>query len=100
MVMAGDDDGGGNGDDDDGFPRARLSLAALRTLPWRRVDVCFRGAALPLMAHQHLQVQRQWINFAGKAHRQTPGAAVGRNGGAEGGGGLRRGGAAQDARMN
>jgi hypothetical protein len=34
------------------------SLAALEALPWRRVDVCFAGAALPFMAHQHLQVQR------------------------------------------
>jgi hypothetical protein len=42
------------------------SLAALEALPWRRVDVCFAGAALPFMAHQHLQVQR-WLNWEGRA---------------------------------
>ena len=62
--LAAADSGGG----DAGVPaHVRASLAALRGLSWRRVDVCFRGAVLPLLAHQHLQVQRQWVNFAGKA---------------------------------
>jgi hypothetical protein len=43
------------------------NLAQLQKLPWRRVDVCFRGANFPLLAHQHLQVQRHWLNGAGFA---------------------------------
>lgn len=42
------------------------SLRSLQQLPsWRRVDVCFGAAALPLLAHQHMQVQRKWLNWAG-----------------------------------
>lgn len=43
------------------------ALESLQKLPWRRVDVCFAAAALPLLAHQHLQVQRKWTNWVGMA---------------------------------
>ena len=43
------------------------ALESLQTLPWRRIDVCFAGASLPLLAHQHVQVQRKWANWAGLA---------------------------------
>ena len=33
-------------------------LDRLRTLPWRRVDVCFKGTPTPFMAHNHIQVRR------------------------------------------
>ena len=32
-------------------------LDRLRTLPWRRVDVCFKGTPTPFMAHNHIQVR-------------------------------------------
>ncbi|KAL6778698.1 CPL18 [Auxenochlorella protothecoides x Auxenochlorella symbiontica] len=41
------------------------TLRALRTLSWRRVDAGFAHSALPLLAHQHIQVQRLWVNGAG-----------------------------------
>lgn len=49
--------------------RAELAesiLCTLRTLRWRRVDVSFAHCLLPLLAHQHIQVQRPWLNGAGK----------------------------------
>ena len=36
-------------------------------MPWRRVDVCFGGTLLPLLSHQHIQVQRMWLNWEGMA---------------------------------
>lgn len=33
-------------------------LRALSTLPWRRVDVCFKEANVPLLAHNHIQVRQ------------------------------------------
>jgi pimeloyl-ACP methyl ester carboxylesterase len=66
----------------------RASLRALQALPWRRVDVCFGASALPLLAHQHLQVQRAWVNGAGLATAEHLGrqlaAMEGRRGGAAG----------------
>jgi len=41
------------------------ALNRLKDLQWRRVDCCFRGAAMPLFAHQNLQVQRKWLNWEG-----------------------------------
>ncbi len=35
---------------------AQDMLDRLRTLPWRRVDVCFKGTSTPFMAHNHIQV--------------------------------------------
>lgn len=35
---------------------AQEMLDRLRTLPWRRVDVCFKGTSTPFMAHNHIQV--------------------------------------------
>jgi pimeloyl-ACP methyl ester carboxylesterase len=43
------------------------SLKNLQKLQWRRIDCCFAGGTLPLLAHQHMQVQRRWINSEGKA---------------------------------
>lgn len=34
-------------------------LRALSSLPWRRVDVCFKEANVPLLAHNHIQVQTE-----------------------------------------
>lgn len=45
----------------------KASLTSLRQLQWRRIDCCFAGAAMPLLAHQHMQVQRKWINYEGMA---------------------------------
>lgn len=42
------------------------TLLSLQRLPWRRIDVCFSGGTLPLLAHQNLQVQRKWLNFDGE----------------------------------
>lgn len=30
-------------------------LRALQSMPWRRVDVCFREASVPMLAHNHIQ---------------------------------------------
>ncbi|PRW45615.1 alpha beta-hydrolases superfamily [Chlorella sorokiniana] len=46
--------------------RLEEMLARLQALGWRRVDVCFAGAALPFLAHQHIQQQRV-INWPGQA---------------------------------
>jgi pimeloyl-ACP methyl ester carboxylesterase len=43
------------------------ALRSLQSMPWRRIDVCFLGGVLPMLAHQHLQVQRGWLNFDGRA---------------------------------
>jgi pimeloyl-ACP methyl ester carboxylesterase len=45
----------------------KASLVALQQLQWRRIDCCFAGAAIPLLAHQHMQVQRKWMNYDGMA---------------------------------
>lgn len=39
----------------------------LQHLPYRRVDVCFRGSKLPGMAHYHIQVKRKLTNGVGAA---------------------------------
>ncbi len=31
-------------------------LNALQSMPWRRVDVCFQQATVPMLAHNHIQV--------------------------------------------
>lgn len=41
------------------------SLLSLQSLNWRRVDVCFRGSTIPFLGHQHMQVQRKWLNWDG-----------------------------------
>ncbi len=46
--------------------RLEEMLSRLQALGWRRVDVCFAGAALPFLAHQHIQYQRV-INWPGQA---------------------------------
>ncbi|KAL4445864.1 hypothetical protein ABPG77_009063 [Micractinium sp. CCAP 211/92] len=40
-------------------------LSRLQALPWRRVDVCFGATLLPLLSHQHIQMQRWWLNWPG-----------------------------------
>ncbi|KAL4425732.1 hypothetical protein ABPG75_009748 [Micractinium tetrahymenae] len=42
-------------------------LTRLQALPWRRVDVCFGATLLPLLSHQHIQMQRWWLNWPGHA---------------------------------
>ena len=42
-------------------------LARLQSLPWRRVDVCFGDTPLPLLSHQHIQMQRWWMNWPGRS---------------------------------
>ncbi|PSC68977.1 lipase [Micractinium conductrix] len=42
-------------------------LGRLQALPWRRVDVCFGATLLPLLSHQHIQMQRWWVNWPGRA---------------------------------
>ncbi len=41
-------------------------LAQLQQLPWRRVDVCFKGATFGF-AHNNIQVTRRLLNFQGVA---------------------------------
>lgn len=40
-------------------------LGRLQKLPWRRVDVSFKGAAMPTQAHNHILVSRILINYPG-----------------------------------
>jgi hypothetical protein len=42
-------------------------LCRLQALPWRRVDVCFGATLLPMLSHQHIQMQRWWVNWPGWA---------------------------------
>ena len=51
-------------------------LCALRTLQWRRVDVSFAKCLLPRLAHQHIQMQRSWLNGAGKGVAQHVAASI------------------------
>jgi hypothetical protein len=41
-------------------------LQRLQQLPWRRVDVCFKGATWGF-AHNNIQVTRRLLNFQGSA---------------------------------
>lgn len=41
-------------------------LTSLQGLPWRRVDVCFGATPLPILSHQHIQMQRPWANWVGE----------------------------------
>jgi len=60
--------GGGGGGEGAGASEAMASamLSRLQQLPWRRVDVCFSGSPLALLAHNHIQVTRRWLNFEGR----------------------------------
>eukprot|EP00878_Enallax_costatus_P041279 GHUV01047923.1.p2 GENE.GHUV01047923.1~~GHUV01047923.1.p2 ORF type:complete len:129 (-),score=41.41 GHUV01047923.1:384-770(-) len=42
-----------------------LSVAIPQELPWRRIDVSFRGARFGF-AHNNIQVTRRWWNFEGE----------------------------------
>lgn len=42
-------------------------LTRLQALNWRRVDCCFGATLLPILSHQHIQMQRWWLNWAGHA---------------------------------
>ncbi|KAG2488152.1 hypothetical protein HYH03_013295 [Edaphochlamys debaryana] len=46
--------------------RAETMLRRLQRLPWRRIDVSFRGALFGF-AHNNIQVTRRWMNFEGMA---------------------------------
>jgi hypothetical protein len=37
-------------------------LARLRELPWRRIDVCFKGTTMPFFAHNLIQVCLKWLS--------------------------------------
>ena len=44
-------------------------LARLRELPWRRVDVCFRGTSMPYFAHNLIQARvLMWHYLALASH--------------------------------
>lgn len=45
--------------------RIEIALGNLRKIGWRRVDVCYRGALIPFLSHQHIMVQRPLINAVG-----------------------------------
>lgn len=45
--------------------RIHVALENLKSLEWRRIDVCFKDTRLPLLSHQHIMVQRPLINSAG-----------------------------------
>ncbi|KXZ40833.1 hypothetical protein GPECTOR_2047g1054 [Gonium pectorale] len=45
---------------------AEVMLRRLQRLPWRRIDVSFRGATFGF-AHSNIQVTRRWMNFEGMA---------------------------------
>ena len=47
--------------------RVEEMLTRLQALAWRRVDVCFGATLLPLLSHQHIQMQRWWVNWPGRA---------------------------------
>lgn len=40
-------------------------LSRLKSLPWCRVDVTFKGVYVPFMAHTHIQVTRKWVDSVG-----------------------------------
>lgn len=39
---------------------AALMLRRLQQLPWRRIDVCFKGSPLSILSHNHIQVREAW----------------------------------------
>lgn len=45
--------------------RVEYMLKQLQSLPWCRIDICFRNCLIPLLAHSHIQVTRKWIDSAG-----------------------------------
>jgi hypothetical protein len=47
--------------------RVEEMLVRLQAVSWRRVDVCFGATLLPLLSHQHIQMQRWWVNWPGRA---------------------------------
>ncbi|BDA45665.1 probable lipid droplet phospholipase 1 at N-terminal half [Coccomyxa sp. Obi] len=50
--------------------RTLQMLARLQELPWRRIDVCFKGTSMPFFAHNLIQVTRKWLNWEGEAVAQ------------------------------
>mmetsp|Transcript_8753 Transcript_8753/g.22054 ORF Transcript_8753/g.22054 Transcript_8753/m.22054 type:complete len:518 (-) Transcript_8753:56-1609(-) len=46
-------------------PEVTAMLLRLQTIPWHRVDVCYHERWIHLMAHNHIQVTRKWLNSTG-----------------------------------
>ena len=42
-------------------------LSSLSSLPWRRVDACFRGSPTPFLAHNHIQATHFFNERVGRA---------------------------------
>ncbi|XP_044496770.1 uncharacterized protein LOC123219096 isoform X2 [Mangifera indica] len=40
-------------------------IRGLQQLGWKKVDVSFHSALLPFFAHNHIQVQNEWLHYAG-----------------------------------
>ena len=40
-------------------------LQRLQSMPWCRIDICFHGLFVPLLAHTHIQVTRRWLDGQG-----------------------------------
>jgi len=45
--------------------RIEVALDNLRRIGWRRIDVCYHGSFVPFLSHQHIMVQRPFINSVG-----------------------------------
>jgi len=43
-----------------------VMLRNLNSMPWRRVHVDFKETVVPLLAHNHIQVTRRWLNWEGE----------------------------------
>ncbi|GAQ82837.1 hypothetical protein KFL_001260070 [Klebsormidium nitens] len=42
-------------------------IAGLQQVPWRKVDVSFNGAYLPMFAHFSITVKSEWLHWEGEA---------------------------------
>ena len=51
-------------------------LASLASLPWRRVDACFKGTPTPFLAHNHIQATHFFNEKVGRASADAIARAV------------------------
>ena len=51
-------------------------LASLASLPWRRVDACFKGTSTPFLAHNHIQATHFFNEKVGRASADAIARAV------------------------
>ena len=51
-------------------------LSSLSSLPWRRVDACFRGSPTPFLAHNHIQATHFFNEKIGRASADAIARAV------------------------